>query len=252
MSTIHPARSPRGDSRPSSVSATGSARLAAYLATGVGASMVGTPDAEAAVVAIDLTSTGGFNITGTNGGVSSGSVRTISNWLGSDSGILAIYNNFQGSYGRYWGVSYEYRPSENLQFFTQGGNVGGLPATSRALSRGSVIDSSLGYAGASRASTFRFTETSPSTGGSRVASDYGAGSFFGFYFGTAGNQRFGYLEMTWSASTNTFQILSGAYESTANTAILAGATPTPVPAPSTLALLALGGGAFRRARARAA
>jgi hypothetical protein len=252
MSTMHPARSPRGDSRHSSVSATGSARLAAYLAAGVGASMVGTPDAEAAVVSIDLTSIGGFNITGTNGGVSSGSVRKISNWLGSGSGsgTLAIYNDFQGSYGRYWGVSYEY-PS-NLRFLTIGGNLGGVPATSLALSLGSPIGPSSGYFGASRASTFRFTETSPNWGGSRVASDYGAGSFFGFYFGTAGNQRFGYLEMTWSASTNTFQILSGAYESTANTAILAGATPTPVPAPSALALLALGGGAFRRARARAA
>jgi hypothetical protein len=78
----------------------------------------------------------------------------------------------------------------------------------------------------------------------------------GFRFGVigSGNFTYGYLEVTWNSSTNTFQILSGAYESTVNQAILAGATggAVPVPAASLLALMALGGNSFRRSRTRAA
>jgi hypothetical protein len=66
------------------------------------------------------------------------------------------------------------------------------------------------------------------------------------FFGGAGNWYYGYLEVTWNSSTNTFQILSGAYESTANAGILAGATAVPGAGLSAMALMALGGGAFRR------
>ena len=81
-----------------------------------------------------------------------------------------------------------------------------------------------------------------------VSADFGAGSFMGFRFGTSGNYNYGYLEVTWDSSNTTFQILSGAYESTANTGILAGATAAAVPGGgvSAMALMALGGGAFRR------
>jgi hypothetical protein len=76
----------------------------------------------------------------------------------------------------------------------------------------------------------------------------------GFKFGSGSTWNYGYIEVLWTwggtKSTSAFQLLSAAYESTANTAILAGAAP--VPAPSVLALMALGGGAFRRARQRAA
>ncbi|MGA0287807.1 MAG: hypothetical protein ACO3QA_12350 [Phycisphaerales bacterium] len=81
-----------------------------------------------------------------------------------------------------------------------------------------------------------------------VSADFGAGSFIAFRFGTSGNYNYGYLEVTWDSSNTTFQILSGAYESTANTSILAGATAAAVPGGgvSAMALMALGGGAFRR------
>jgi hypothetical protein len=60
------------------------------------------------------------------------------------------------------------------------------------------------------------------------------------------NFYYGYLETTWNSTTNQFQILSGAYENTPNTAIT-------VPEPSAIALtgigaLALGAGAIRRSR----
>jgi hypothetical protein len=53
-------------------------RLAAYLATGIGAGLVATPPTDAAIVNIDLTSTG-FNLTGENAGVSPGSLIPKSN-----------------------------------------------------------------------------------------------------------------------------------------------------------------------------
>jgi hypothetical protein len=233
MSTIHPARSPRGDSRPSSVSATGSARLAAYLAAGVGASMVGTPDAEAAVVAIDLTNLGsGINVTGANAGLASPGFRVASNWLGANTGTLSVYRN---SIGPYWGLGGSY----GLQFAL---STPGF-AKPRNFGAGTLIDTNAVFTTVASQSSFKWSTfyTSP---------DFGANSFMGFRFGSGSSMYYGYLAVTWTSSSDTFQILSGAYESTVNTGILAGATP--VPAPSALALLALGGGAFRRARARAA
>jgi hypothetical protein len=239
MSTIHPARSPRGDSRPSSVSATGSARLCAYLAAGVGASLAGTPDAEAAVVAINLTNVGGQNITGLNAGLSSGGRLSIPNWLGPGTGGgIELFNDWTVAGERFWGLG----GGGGLEFAVGSGN-----ANPSNFGVGSYIGPSTPVSSYTGSTTFRWID---SYSVSSTAPDFGAGSFMGFRFASGIDFNYGYLEVTWTSSTNTFQILSGAYESTVNTAILAGATP--VPAPSALALLALGGGAFRRARARAA
>jgi hypothetical protein len=57
--------------------------------------------------------------------------------------------------------------------------------------------------------------------------------------------------VTWSGSTQNWQILSGSYETTVNTAINAGQGAASVPAPSPASLLALivGGAALRQWRA---
>jgi hypothetical protein len=238
MSTIHPVRSPRGDSRPSSVSATGSARLGAYLAAGVGASLVGTPDAEAAVVAIDLTNVNGQNITGLNAGLSSGGRLSIPNWLGPGTGgsITLSNNAIVGGY-RFLGLA----GGSGLGFA-----IGTRFASPFNFGAGTTIGPSTPVSSSSAESAFQYYNS----GGSYTSPNFGAGSYMGFRFASGLDFHYGYLAVTWTSSTNTFQILSGAYESQVNTEILAGATP--VPAPSALALLALGGGAFRRARARAA
>jgi hypothetical protein len=239
MSTIHPVRSPRGDSRPSSVSATGSARLAAYLAAGVGASLVGTPDAEAAVVTIDLTNVGGLNITGVNAGLSRGGFHSILNWIGPGTGgTIELFNNTNG--GNYYltGIG----GGGALEFA-----VGSSYASPFNFGVGTSIGSSAVFSPSPMNCAFQYAVVA---GGVNTSPNFGAGSFMGFRFASGLDFNYGYLEVTWDASTAVFQILSGAYESTVNTAIAAGATP--VPAPSALALLALGGGAFRRARARAA
>ena len=70
---------------------------------------------------------------------------------------------------------------------------------------------------------------------------------------------YGWLEVTWAGATDTFQIYSGAYESTAGVAIFAGdtgggtsAVPEPGQEASSLLLLALGaaGVAIQRQRAK--
>ena len=68
----------------------------------------------------------------------------------------------------------------------------------------------------------------------------------------------GWLEVTWSGATDTFQVYSAAYESVAGVAILAGdtggsaAVPEPGQVASSLLLLALGaaGVAIQRRRAK--
>ena len=88
---------------------------------------------------------------------------------------------------------------------------------------------------------------------SDVSPDFGPQSYMGFKT-IQGN--YGWLEVTWTASSQQFQILSGAYESRPNEAILAGAGgpgPAAVPEPGTWAAAALlaGGAGFMRWRKRA-
>jgi hypothetical protein len=203
-------------------------RLASYLTVGVTGSLLANAHSDAAIVMIDLTSVGGNNITAPNGGVASGTKLTITNWLGAGTGTLEIYNNSNG----YWGLDGD----GGLQFAVSGGGY----ASPRNFAANATIDGSASWTNGGDDSVFRyFTDISP---------NFGAGSFMGFRFGTSGNYNYGYLEVTWNSSTNVFQLISGAYESTANTGILAGATAAAVPGGgvSAMAMMALGGGAFRR------
>ena len=216
-------------------------RLASYLTVGLTGSLLANAHCDAAIVTIDLTNVGGNNITGTNGGVASGTKLTIGDWLGAGTGNLEIYNN-RGGATNYWGFDGDngVSPSSSYLLF---GIFGTANTSPKNFSAGSTIDSSTTFAGTASKTMFRKAGTPD-----YVSADFGAGSFMGFRFGTSGNYNYGYLEVTWDSSNTTFQILSGAYESTANTSILAGATAAAVPGGgvSAMALMALGGGAFRR------
>jgi hypothetical protein len=188
-------------------------RLAAYLATGIGAGLVATPSADAAIVNIDLTSTG-FNLTGVNAGLSPGSSTAKNNFPISGGGTLYAYNDsrFMGIMGGYPYLSFA---------------VGSSPATPVKFTLGESISSSANWQFGGFSFFKVFSIESP---------DFGPGSYMGF---KTAQGNYGWLEVTWAGATDTFQIYSGAYESTAGVAIAAGATAA-VPEPSTIALLALG------------
>jgi hypothetical protein len=211
--------------------------LAAYLAAGVGlAGMTGA--AEAAIVNIDLTDTRGDgttttddNIAGVNAGLSLNGKKTITDWLGTGTGALYLY---RGNLG-YWGLD-----GGGFEFLATGTAL----ARPTNLSSGTTIDSSLSiWTENADKTTFQYY--------SDVSPDFGAGSYMAFRFGSGSLLYYGWLEVTWNGTTQDWQILSGAYENTVNTAINAGQGAASVPAPSPASLLALivGGAALRRWRA---
>jgi hypothetical protein len=185
-------------------------RLAAYLATGIGAGLVATPAADAAIVNIDLTSTG-FNLLGVNAGLSPSGYRTILNFPISGGGTLYA-NNFSNNKGF---------AGEGLYFATGSNDASPVKFT---------LNQSIGASANWSSGSFDFFKVF-----SYESPDFGSGSYMGFKT-VQGN--YGWLEVTWSGATDTFQVYSGAYESTAGVAIAAGAAA--VPEPSTIALLALG------------
>jgi hypothetical protein len=207
-------------------------RLAAYLATGIGAGIVATPVAEAAIVLIDLTSTG-FDLDGVNAGLSDGGYSDLHNFPISGGGRLEVLNNYGSKLGLYGYGGLRFAAGSNY-------------ASPVKFTLNQSIGSSANWSSSETYPLFkRFGDESP---------DFGSGSYMGFQT-AQGN--YGWLEVTWAAATDTFQIYSGAYESVANVAILAGdtgggAVPEPGQVASSLLLLALGaaGVAIQRQRAK--
>jgi hypothetical protein len=212
-----------------------SARLGAYLAAGVGASMVATSTTNAAIIVLDL-GPSGFNILGPNGGVTSESYRDISNFPATGGFNFTIYNS----------------PTSSLGFGNEYGNFATSSGytTPTKFAKDSIIGSSVTFAPAepyigSFYSLFFY--------GGNATPNFGADSYMGFRFGGDGTFNYGWLEVTWTAATSEFQILSGAYEDQPNVAILAGDSgAAPIPEPGTWAAAALlaGGAAFARWRKR--
>jgi hypothetical protein len=205
---------------------TSASRLTGCLAAGVGAGIVGTAPAEAGIVQIDI-GLSGFNIGGINGGVTAGTYATTSNFPLTGAGSLRLANGDQGAF---WGVS----GVNSLEFAAST-----TDASPTKFTAGQSISGSAAFQQSYYKTSFRVSPTEASP-------DFGAGSYMGFR--TAQNN-YGWLEVTWGAASNQFQILSGAYESVANTPI----TIPAVPEPTTIALtgvaaLTLGAGAIRRAR----
>jgi hypothetical protein len=207
-------------------------RLAAYLATGIGAGIVATPVAEAAIVTIDITSTG-FGLEGPNAGVSPGSLRTIENFPISGGGILYVANStsFKGFYAE-----------DGLVF-----SANSLYTSPVKFTLNQSIGASANWSQSLGPSYFKYNDSE--------SPDFGTGSYMGF---KTAQGNYGWLEVTWAGATDTFQIYSGAYESTAGVAILAGdtgggtsAVPEPGQVASSLLLLALGAAGVTIQRQRA-
>ena len=128
-----------------------------------------------------------------------------------------------------------------------GNNVGGFLATGKFgpndpinVGPGVTIGASSGIWADSLASTsFKSSD--------RTVSDFGPNSFLGFK--TAAG-RYGYIEVLWTASTNTFKLVSAAYESDVGVAIQtpSGGGAVPEPASGAVVALLMGGTALRQWR----
>ena len=219
-------------------------RLAAYLATGIGAGLVATPVAEAAIVTIDITSTG-FGIDGVNAGVSYGASTDASknkpDFPISGGGEMFVHNNSMVK-GIFSGYDLFFASTPDF-------------ATPVKFTPNQSIDSSAYWTGSAR-SAFKLSYFVPPYSIDEESPDFGPGSYMGF---KTAQGNYGWLEVTWAGATDTFQIYSGAYESVANVAILAGdtgggtsAVPEPGQVASSLLLLTLGaaGVAIQRQRAK--
>jgi len=200
-------------------------RLTNYFTAAVSAGTLAST-ASAAIVTLDVSS-----ISGINGGASSGyfqpvSLSSLSPGLG---GTLYLINGFFGAFGL--------ARNGSLGIATYGSDS----ATPRNFSSGSLINASANFEDLSTHTLFRYDDS--------VSPDFGANSFIGF---RSADEQYGYLEVTWTAATNTFQILSGAYESTPGVGIRAGAAAIPEPSTAMLSLGALAAGAFIRRRKQVA
>jgi hypothetical protein len=197
-------------------------RLTNYLTTAVSAGTLAST-ASAAVVSLDVSS-----ISGPNGGVSSGGNSLVPlSTLGVDlTGYILIYN----------------RPSSYMGL-SVGIAANGPYASPWNFAGGAMIDAAASFVSYTPQTVF----TDPLT--NSISPDFGPNSFIGF---RSDNNHYGYLEVTWTSATNTFEILSGAYESTPGVGIRAGAAAIPEPSTAMLSLGALAAGAFIRRRKQAA
>lgn len=212
-------------------------RLATYCTLSIGACTLATSDSQAQFVSINITSAGSSsaNISGPNAGLISGSNLLVPDFAGSGSGSLILVNQspaigLAGLYGLSFSATSGYCTPKNFAY-------------GASIDNSSPFFGSISY-GVSYESVFAVGVSS--------SSNFGANSFMGFRFGSSGNYNYGWIEVTWSNSTSTFQILSAGYEATVNTPILAGVSATPVPETSSAypLALALGGVAVRQYRKR--
>jgi hypothetical protein len=163
----------------------------------VGAGILGTHSAEAAIVTIDIGPTG-FNIAGPNGGLTSGGFALVYNFPTSGQGFYLVNGSDSA-----WGF---YSPA-SLQFA-----AGVIPATPTNFLYNATIGSSANWT-ALYAPLFQYA--------SYVSPNFETGSYMGFKT-VEGN--YGWLEVTWNSSTPQFEILGAAYESDVGVAIKAGDT----------------------------
>jgi hypothetical protein len=209
-------------------------RLAAYLATGIGAGLVATPVADAAIVTIDITDTG-FNLDGPNAGLSPSFNPTITNNFPiSGGGSIFTFDIIDGPKGI---------DAINGLLFASGLGY----TTPVKFTPNQSIDSYANWNSGPPIFFSLYSDESP---------DFGPGSYMGF---KTAQGNYGWLEVTWAGATDTFQIYSAAYESVAGVAILAGdtgggtsAVPEPGQVASSLLLLTLGaaGVALNRRQAK--
>ena len=193
-------------------------------------------DSRAEIVMINVGSgSGGFNINQVNGNVAVGNYQKKNNFPLTGAGQLYLFNQFGSS--SITGLA----GKSGMALGITAPNPNPTPASIKKFSAGATIDGTTSFNTSQYFTAFK--------SGSVTAANFTTSDYVGFQFGTLGNYNYGWLQTTWDGTN--FQINSGAYESTANVAIQAGAVAVPEPGTLTLgslALLAGGGAAVRRYR----
>ena len=200
------------------------------LAARAGLLLAAFTSAQAALIPIDLTNFGGQNITGINAGLPNGGDLFILNQnLGSAAGgiDLGIFANSHS----WFGFSLKYSdPNRQVAVAVNSSNDSDPTVFA---SGGSIGSSSLWSF-----SSWNYAFTTPS---GPVAPDMGPGSYLGFRLTTPSNDYlYGYIEATWNSSSQTFQLLSAAFEDTPNQPIIAGSASASVPEPGGAAMMGVG------------
>lgn len=196
------------------------------MATGLGAIGLGT-SSQAAVISIDLT-----GYTGDNLGLASGTSQNFYFIPGSTFFAANAYNG-------YTGVSVQGITGAGIAATT--GN--GIADTPIKFGPGSLIGPASG--------TFESGySTTVFKNSARTVGDFGPSSFLGFKTDQVnGVNYYGYIEVLWNASNNTFKLVSAAYEDTgAPIQTPGGSGAVPEPASGAIAALLMGGTALRQWR----
>lgn len=187
--------------------------------------------AHAAVVSIDLT-----GYLGSNAGLSFGSSASINGFPSGSSNRLDIMNGVDTQFfGRLYGLSLQGTGG----IATASGSPNASPIN---FGPGALVDAT---AGGGEFSSSSFPTVFGAPFGS-IAPAFGPNSFLGF---KDDQGRYGYIEVTWNGS-NTFELISAAYESTPGVAIQTPGGGGAVPEPTSMAIFGLGilGMAYRARR----
>jgi hypothetical protein len=198
--------------------------MAGYLAGAVGTvALLGAPQADAAVVVLDVSAFDGIN-----SGVAPGGRGGFA-LLG---GGMKIYNGRNAL----WGFDADWTGGG----FAISSSWPNSASPKRFLS-GITVDASSVFSVIPTFTTFQY--------GSYAQTAWDSGSYLGF-LSQGGN--YGWINVTWDPAINTFNVISGAYESVPGQGITISAAAVPEPSRALLALAGLGGVALRRRRKQAA
>jgi hypothetical protein len=179
--------------------------------------------ADAGIISIDVS-----GLSGPNGGAPHGGSKSIP---------------FAGATLSAW--NYKMISNAYTGFHTNQGDFMGTYLVPSPVSSGGSIDGSRSFD--SLAGIFSYTYYDNTVNRPAI----GVGQYLGFRLEATGGYNYGWMEVTWDPTIGQFELKSAAYESTVNTAILAGDTgsaPVPEPASSAVVALLMGGTALRQWR----
>lgn len=183
---------------------------------------------------VPITSIDGITFGAPNGGLSDNSAIDVT--LVPGGGTATLRNNIYDQTGF---MQTSYQPEQDFGDFIfperlalEFALASNAYASPRRFAFGEPVDATAMWTYSANENSEFKTTTYP------LAPDFGPGSYLGFRSGGGSiGYTYGYLEVTWVGSTQTFTILGGAYESVPGAALEISTSAAAVPEPSTTAAL---------------